>query len=122
MPKDPLYLHLLAQCQSPDLGHRLGALEDLRQHEYLDLVSAQFLLDRLNSTLDWQEQTAILGVFAFPPETVYSFRGEMQKPPITWSFCSLSLQRRCSLTAHTIPIFTPPFSQFTTTAPVSGPQ
>ncbi len=23
----------------------------------------------------------ILGVFAYPPETVYSFRGDMQKPP-----------------------------------------
>ena len=60
MPKDLFYLHLLAQCQSPDLGDRLDALEDLRQHEYLDLVPAQFLLDRLNSTGHWQEQTAIL--------------------------------------------------------------
>jgi HEAT repeat protein len=60
MPKDFLYLHLLAQCQSPDLGHRLDALEDLRQHEYLDLVEGQFLLDRLNSTAHWQEQAAIL--------------------------------------------------------------
>jgi len=24
-----------------------------------------------------------LGVFAYPPETVYSFRGDMQKPPIS---------------------------------------
>jgi HEAT repeat protein len=60
MPKDHLYLHLLARCQSPDLGHRLDALEDLRQHEYLDLIPAQFLLDRLNSTGHWEEQTAIL--------------------------------------------------------------
>jgi HEAT repeat protein len=60
MPKDLFYLRLLAQCQSPDLGHSLDALEDLRQHEYLDLIPAQFLLDRLNSTSDWQEQTAIL--------------------------------------------------------------
>ncbi len=57
---DSLYRYLLTQCQSPDLDHRLGALEDLRQHEYLEQVSAQFLLDRLNSTSHWQEQTAIL--------------------------------------------------------------
>lgn len=61
MPKkDSLYLHLLHECQSGDLQHRLEALEDLRRHEYLDLVEAQFLLDRLNSTSHWQEQTAIL--------------------------------------------------------------
>jgi hypothetical protein len=54
------YLHLLQECQSADLQHRLDALEDLRKHEYLDLVEAQFLLDRLNSTSHWQEQTAIL--------------------------------------------------------------
>lgn len=23
-----------------------------------------------------------MGVFAYPPETVYSFRGDMQKPPM----------------------------------------
>lgn len=57
---DSLYRYLLTQCQSPDLNHRLGALEDLRQHEYLDLVEAQFLLDRLNATSDWQEQAAIV--------------------------------------------------------------
>jgi hypothetical protein len=57
---DSFYRHLLAQCQSADLGHRLDALEDLRQHEYLDLVEGQFLLDRLNSTSHWQEQMAIV--------------------------------------------------------------
>ena len=31
-----------------------------QQHEYLDLVEAQFLLDRLNSTSNAQEQIAIL--------------------------------------------------------------
>jgi len=58
--KDSFYLHLLHECQSVDLQHRLEALEDLRRHEYLDLVEAQFLLDRLNSTSHWQEQRAIL--------------------------------------------------------------
>jgi len=57
---DSFYRHLLHECQSADLQHRLEALEDLRRHEYLDLVEAQFLLDRLNSTSHWQEQTAIL--------------------------------------------------------------
>ncbi len=57
---DSFYRHLLQECQSADLQHRLEALEDLRRHEYLDLVEAQFLLDRLNSTSHWQEQTAIL--------------------------------------------------------------
>lgn len=56
---DWFYLHLLAQCQAADLEHRLVALEEL-QHEYLDLVPAQFLLDCLNSTGHWQEQRAIL--------------------------------------------------------------
>ena len=57
---DSFYRHLLQECQSADLQHRLEALEDLRKHEYLDLVEAQFLLDRLNSTSHWQEQTVIL--------------------------------------------------------------
>ena len=60
MRNDLFYLYLLHECQSADLQHRLEALEDLRRHEYLDLVEAQFLLDRLNSTSRWQEQTAIL--------------------------------------------------------------
>src|SRR5437762_5389502 len=63
MPKkDIFYLHLLQECQSADLQHRLDALEDLRKHEYLDLVEAQFLLDRLNSTSSEREQLAILGL------------------------------------------------------------
>jgi HEAT repeat protein len=57
---DSFYRHLLQECQSADLQHRLEALEDLRRHKYLDLVEAQFLLDRLNSTSQWQEQMAIL--------------------------------------------------------------
>ncbi len=60
MRDDSFYRYLLHECQSGDLQHRLEALEDLRRHEYLDLVEAQFLLDRLNSTAHWQEQTAIL--------------------------------------------------------------
>ncbi len=51
---------MLAQCQSADLQQRLDAWRDLGKHEYLDLVESQFLLDRLNSTSHWQEQTAIL--------------------------------------------------------------
>src|SRR5260370_33114766 len=57
---ESFYRHLLHECQSADLKHRLEALEDLRRHEYLDLLEAQFLLDRLNSTSHWQEQMAIL--------------------------------------------------------------
>src|SRR5258708_31931131 len=53
------YLHLLRECQSADLQRRLDALKNL-YHEYLDLVEAQFLLDRLNSTSHVQEQRAIL--------------------------------------------------------------
>lgn len=60
MQNDLLYLHLLNACQSADREHRLKALEDLRKYEYLDLVEAQFLLDRLNSTSNAQEQAAIL--------------------------------------------------------------
>jgi HEAT repeat protein len=60
MRNDSFYLHLLHECQSDDLQRRLEALEDLRRHKYLDLLEAQFLLDRLNSTSHWQEQTAIL--------------------------------------------------------------
>lgn len=54
------FRHLLHECQSDDLPRRLEALDDLRRHDYLDLVEPQFLLDRLNSTSHWQEQTAIL--------------------------------------------------------------
>jgi HEAT repeat protein len=57
---DSLYRHLLQECQSADLQRRLDALEDLRQYEYLDLVPAQFLLDRLNSTSIEREQAAIV--------------------------------------------------------------
>jgi HEAT repeat protein len=57
---DSFYHHLLYACQSANLQHRLEALEDLRRHKYLDLVEAQFLLDRLNATSNEQEQMAIL--------------------------------------------------------------
>ncbi len=60
MRNDLLYLHLLKECQSDDPERRLKTLEDLRRHGYLDLIEAQFLLDRLNSTSHAQEQTAIL--------------------------------------------------------------
>ncbi|HLZ56863.1 MAG TPA: hypothetical protein VKR06_07940, partial [Ktedonosporobacter sp.] len=59
---DSFYLHLLEEAQSDDREHRLKALEDLSKHEYLDLVEAQFLLDRLNSTEVEREQLAILGL------------------------------------------------------------
>lgn len=63
MPKKDLYyLRLLQQCQSSHLEQRLAALEGLRKHEYLDLVTSQFLLDRLNSTGSSREQSAILGL------------------------------------------------------------
>ena len=60
MQEDDFYRHLLTQCQSTDLRQRLGALEELRQEEYLDVVESQFLLNRLNATTDWQEHTMIL--------------------------------------------------------------
>jgi len=59
---DMFYLHLLHECQSADLQHRLDALEDVRKHEYLDLVEPQFLLDRLNSTSHDQEQSSLLSL------------------------------------------------------------
>ena len=59
---DWFYHHVLHECQSVDLQHRLDALEDLDKHQYLDRVEAQFLLDRLNSTSQWQEQRAIVGL------------------------------------------------------------
>lgn len=59
---DWFYRHLLQECQSADLQRRLDALEDLSKHEYLDLIEAQFLLDRLNSTSSEREQLAILGL------------------------------------------------------------
>jgi len=61
---DSFYRHLLQECQSADLQHRLEALDDLRKHGYLNLLEAQFLLDRLNSTSHWQEQKAILGLMS----------------------------------------------------------
>lgn len=60
MQSDRWYQYTLQACQSADLQHRLEALEDLGKHEYLALVEPQFLLDRLNSTSQWQEQMAIL--------------------------------------------------------------
>lgn len=63
MPKKDLYyLRLLQQCQSENIEQRLAALEELRKHDYLDLITGQFLLDRLNSTALAQEQLAILGL------------------------------------------------------------
>jgi hypothetical protein len=46
---------------------------------------------------------ADLGVFAYPPETVYSFRGEMQKPP------SRAYERRCRKYFHAICCIFRPF-------------
>ncbi len=57
---DIFYLHLLQECQSADLQRRLAGLDGLGKDEYLGLVEAQFLLDRLNSTSNAQEQMAIL--------------------------------------------------------------
>ena len=56
---DSFYRHLLHECQSDDRERRLRALDGLGKDEYLDLVEGQFLLDRLNSTSDVQEQMAI---------------------------------------------------------------
>jgi HEAT repeat protein len=60
MRNDSLYRYLLEECQSDDPECRLKALEDIRRHNYLDLLEAQFLLDRLNSTSHAKEQTALL--------------------------------------------------------------
>jgi HEAT repeat protein len=84
---DPLYLHLLAQCRSADLELRLAALEDLRQDEYLDLVEAQFLLDRLNSTSQWQEQAAILRLMheiknPLPTRALMAILGDSETSPV----------------------------------------
>jgi len=84
---ESFYLHLLAQCQSANLEHRLGALEDLRQHEYLDLVEPQFLLDRLNSTAHWQEQRTIIDLMCeikkpLPIEALMAILGDAETTPI----------------------------------------
>jgi len=84
---DSLYRYLLTQCQSADLGHRLDALEDLRQHEYLALVETQFLLDRLNSTSHWQEQTAILRLMheikkPLPIEALMAILADRETSPV----------------------------------------
>ena len=52
---DRFYLHLLAQCQSADLQHRLDALEDLCKHEYLDLIEAQFLKQVPSRSVHFQD-------------------------------------------------------------------
>src|SRR5260370_42200232 len=57
--KESFYRHLLHECQSDDLQRRLRALDGLGKDEFLDLVEGQFLLDRLNSSSDVQEQMAI---------------------------------------------------------------
>ena len=57
---------------------------------------------------------AILGVFAYPPETVYSFRGDMQKPPVCETLIVLykelmykGVQGKCEIKKYTIfPFFT----------------
>ena len=53
---ESFYRHLLHECQSDDRERRLRALDGLGTDEYLDLVEGQFLLDRLNSTSEVQEQ------------------------------------------------------------------
>ncbi|TMC15905.1 MAG: HEAT repeat domain-containing protein [Chloroflexi bacterium] len=60
--RDIWYDHLIQESQSADREHRLDAWRDLCKEEYLDKISAQYLLDRLNSTENWQEQSAILGL------------------------------------------------------------
>lgn len=84
---DSLYRYLLTQCQSANLEHRLDALEDLRQYEYLALVEAQFLLDRLNSTSHWQEQTAILQLMheikkPLPVEALMAILADRETSPV----------------------------------------
>jgi HEAT repeat protein len=83
---ESLYRHLLERCQSVDLDHRLAALEDLRQHEYLDLVEPQFLLDRLNSTSHWQEQKALMQLMCeikkpLPIEALMTILGDAETSP-----------------------------------------
>src|SRR5260370_3464065 len=56
---DSFYRRLVQECQSDVRERRLRALDGLGKDEYLDLVDGQFLLDRLNSTSDVQEQMAI---------------------------------------------------------------
>lgn len=88
MPKkDIFYLHLLHECQSADLQHRLDALEDLRKHEYLDLVPAQFLLDRLNSTVIEREQSSILRLMCqieapLPIEALMAILADWETSPL----------------------------------------
>jgi hypothetical protein len=62
MRRDSWYHHLIQESQSADREHRLDAWRDLCKEEYLDRISAQYLLDRLNWAADWQEQSVILGL------------------------------------------------------------
>jgi len=84
---ESFYRHLLQECQSADLQHRLEAWRDLRRREYLDLVEAQFLLDRLNSTSHWQEQTAILRLMSqiekpLPIDALMAILGDSETSPL----------------------------------------
>lgn len=58
---DEYYLYMLQQYQSENLDRRLAALDEL-EHDYLDLLEPQFLLDRLNSATHWEEQRDIVGL------------------------------------------------------------
>ena len=85
--KDSFYLYLLTQCQSADLQQRLDALRDLGRHDYLDLVDAQFLLDRLNSTSDAQEQAVILRLMGqvkkpLPVDALMAILADWETSPI----------------------------------------
>jgi hypothetical protein len=51
------------------------AFDTLIQQRSVDVLGAFTLITIVASI------GLTLGVFAYPPETVYSFRGDMQKPP-----------------------------------------
>src|SRR5437764_8862118 len=92
--KDIWYLHLIQECQSADLQHRLDAWRDLgKEEEYLDRISAQYLLDRLNSTENWQEQSAILGLMCRVkgPLPIDSLMAILEDPDSSDAFLRLTL-------------------------------
>ena len=95
MRGDIWYHHLIQESQLADLQHRLDAWRDLCKEEYLDRISAQYLLDRLNSTESWQEQSAILGLMCRikDPLPIDSLMAILEDPDSSDAFLRMDVAR-----------------------------